>query len=201
MTFADILDRLCEMEGSDFDNMSEAQKKLRVGHVNAALRWAWRTDDPLFAFPFTVTTATVNVTAGLVALASLGEGTWCSLWTADPRPASSSSTARPVQARVSQTGAHPLTEETSVFAFYRSAVPQGTYAPAGAYATPASLSENLLEIVALKALHALFVSLKQWEALAGLRASYDDPRTMKDSLAAALQNSGLVWQQHALALK
>lgn len=198
-TFRDFLNRLAEMEGRQFSGWSEDEKAVRVSHLNAALRWAWRTEDPLFAFPFTVdSSASVAVTAGLIAPTLLGDGSWCSLWEADPRPAGA--VLRPVTAHVSHDGVHPTKALSTVFAFYRNAAPQGTYAAAGDYATPSGIPAELLDMVTLRALYAQFTSVQDWNAVNGLAKSYGDPGRQRDAMVEALRNSGLVWDGAALAL-
>lgn len=197
-TFRDFLNRLAEMEGRQFSGWSEDEKMVRVSHVNAALRWAWRTEDPLFAFPFTVDSGTVAVTSGLIAPTLLGDGSWCSLWEADPRPAGTA--LQPVAAHVSHEGVHPVKSLSSVFAFYRAAVPQGTYVAAGEYATPTGIPAELLDMVTLRALYAHFTSAQDWGAVNALAKSYGDPGRDRGYLTEALRNTGLVWEGNALAL-
>jgi hypothetical protein len=199
LTFRNLLDRLAEMEGTAFASWSEAQKAVRVAHVNAALRWAWKTDDPLFAFPWSVTSnASVTVTSGAIPASSLGDGTWCSWWESDPRAAGA--TRAPVEAVVSQSGVHPTKTLSTVFAFYRTAAPAGTYAAAGTYATPSNIPDALLDMVSLKALYLLYVGMQDWEAVNALKASYGDPGRAREDLVCALRTSGLVWDGYALAL-
>lgn len=202
MTPADILKRFGEMEGADFETMSEPKIKQRVGLVKAALRWAWKTDNPLFAFPFTMDGDTVDVTDGLIALADLGDGSLCSLWTEDPRPAGNN--ARPLGAATSNLGVHPRSCEganlTSCFAFFRKAVPTFDYAEGGLYATPTDIPEQLLDMVALKALSSLLVATKQWESVNALKASYEDPGDQKEAMMAALLESKMVWQGNMVAI-
>lgn len=126
-----------------------------VNFLNRALRWAWAGDDPFFAWPQTLTTnASVTVTAGVIAWSAVGSSDWASFWRTDPRvPPSNIIPAVPylgygmgnnvppvpvtwdgAQFNVQDTGV-----STPVFAFYRSAVPQGTFALAATnptYATP-----------------------------------------------------------------
>jgi hypothetical protein len=199
LTGKNLLDRLAEMEGTAFASWSEAQIAIRVAHTNGALRWAWKDDDPLFAYPFSVASGTVAVTSGAIAANLLGEGTWCSLFSADPRPANAE--YRKIYATVSQSGVHPVTSETSVYAFYRAAVPQLTYAAASTYATPNDIPSILLDIVALRALSGLYVGMQQWDALRALKSVYGEPQDARDSLKNSLLNTAaLPWAQHGLAI-
>lgn len=200
LTYKQLLDRLAEMEGKVFADWSEAQKAQRVPLLNEALRWAWKTNDRMMAFPFTVATGTITVVSGIVPKASLGDATWCSLWSEDPRAASSRFTARKIYATTSHEGPAPVTEESSVFAFYRKVVPAGTYASGGNYATPADIPDELLDMVPLRALSSLFVALQQFDALNALKAVYGDPRDTKEGLVAGVLNSDLIWNNHVLAL-
>lgn len=198
LTFRTLLNRLAEMEGKSFDVYTSDQLKVRVAHLNAALRWAWKTDQPKFAFPFTVTSATVTVTSGKIDPDDLGEGTWGSFFTADPRPAGA--TACQVNVQVADDGVYPIDATTTVFAFYRFATPQGTYAEGGEYATPSNIPAQVLDMVAVKALSTLFVSMQQWDAVNALKASYEDPKEQKEALMAALLNSGMSWQRNGVAM-
>lgn len=190
------MNRLAEMESTSFANWTEAKKAVRVAQLNAAIDWAWRSDVPGVAFPFTVTSGTVAVTSGKIALSLLGEGTGCSLWDADPRPAGN--TAVKVDAVVSYDGVYPVTEETSVFAFYRSAAPQGTYAEGGTYATPSTIPDLLKEMVPLQALLQMHAGLEKWDSVKGMKGLYGEPMKMKESLTMGLLNSGMPWQEHWL---
>lgn len=199
LTGKNLLDRLAQMEGSAFSSWTEAQKAIRVAHINGGLRWAWKDDDPKFAFPFTVGSGTVAVTSGAIAASLLGDGTWCSLFSVDPRPAGTSYYR--VYASVSQSGVHPTTEETSVFAFYRNAVPQLTYAEGDTYSTPNTIPSALLDIVALRALSTMFASKQEWDNLRGLKSVYGEPQDARDALKCGLLNgSGMPWAQHAIVL-
>jgi hypothetical protein len=145
-----------------------------------------------------VDSGTVTVTNGLIDPNDLGDGSWCSLWTSDPRP--SDSTADLVTAQISEDGVHPDCSATSVFAFFRYSVPQLTYAEDGAYALPSNIPNALQDLVPLRALSQRYVALQQFDNLNALKKLYGEPGQMKENLAAALQNSGLIWQQNPLAL-
>ncbi len=123
--------------------------------INTALRWAWSDDDPRFIWPQTLTNnSAVPVTNGVITWASVASADWVSFWQTDPRvPATSvypvvpywgwaiGNNVAPVpvswdgtQFNVQSTG-NPAT----IFAFYRTPVPQGTFALASSaptYATP-----------------------------------------------------------------
>lgn len=198
LTFRDLLDRLCQMEGVAFTSLTEEKKMLRVSMLNEALRWAWKSDYPLIPLPFTVNAATVAVTNGLIAPSLLGDGTWCALFDVDPRPAGSK--AVPVDAIVSHEGVHPVEVYTSVYAFYRIAAPQVTYAEGGEYGTPDDIPDALADIVPLRALSTLFVSMSRWDAVNALRGTYGEPGKQKEALTAALIQSGMVWKGKGLAL-
>lgn len=199
LTGKNLLDRLAEMEGTAFSSWDEAQIAIRVAHINGGLRWAWKDDDPKFAFPFTVGSGTVAVTSGAIAASLLGDGTWCSLFSADPRPAGTS--YYKVYATVSQSGVHPTTSEASVFAFYRNTVPQLTYVAESDYSDPDDIPDALLDIVALRALSGLYVGMQQWDALKGLKGVYGEPQDARDALKIGLlATSQLPWAQHAIVI-
>ncbi len=126
-----------------------------VNFLNRGLRWAWSDDDERFAWPQTITSsASIPVTNGVITWAAVSNTDWVSFWQTDPRVIPTSgfpllpywgwaidNGVPPVpvmwdgtQFNVQQGGA-PAT----VFAFYRSPVPQGTFALAATsptYATP-----------------------------------------------------------------
>jgi hypothetical protein len=126
-----------------------------VGHLNNAIRWAWSMDDSRFVWPQTLTSsATVPVTGGIIAWSDVGNSDWVSFWQSDPRLPPSNvipgipyyywgwcPTVPPVP--VTWDGTQFNVQDSSiagpVFAFYRTAVPQGTFALANTdptYATP-----------------------------------------------------------------
>lgn len=199
LTPRDFLNNLAGMEGTAFTSWSEAQKSQRVVKLNEAFRWVCRTAYPRFAFPFNVGAGTVVPVDGLISPSSLGDGSWCSLWEADPRPLEPCARVA-VDAFVSQEGVHVVGSYTSVFAFFREAVPSIAYADGGDYATPTTLPPELLDVVTLRALGMHLVSTKQWESLAELRKSYDDPKLMLERMVIALNISGVIWQEHCLSL-
>jgi len=76
--------------------------------------WAW---------PFVISSGTFTVTSGALSLSDLSYPIWVSLWSADPRPASTSAYRIPV--RVSDaSGIYPQDTITSLFALYIARVPQ-----------------------------------------------------------------------------
>lgn len=200
LTARNLLDRLAQMEGTDFTLWTEAKIAQRVAMINSALRWAWKTEQPKFAWPFTVSSGTVTVTDGLIDPTDLGDGSWCSLWSADPRSSSAYNVARPIEARVSEDGVHPNEDIGSVFAFYRNAVPQLTYVNGDSYANPSNIPDALGDIVPLRALSSLLVALKQWESVNALKATYGEPNDERDTLRSGISNSSLAWGTHALVL-
>ena len=137
-------------------DLSETLIQNLVQHINRALEWAWMPENPALAWPFTITDdATITVTNGVIAWADLGafSGGWFSLWTADPRPYGNSAVT--IEASWDEDGVYPKTTETSIFGFYRSTLPQGTYASGGTYTTP-TYPQELKEMVTQKALAYYF---------------------------------------------
>lgn len=199
IAFVTLLKRLSELENQDWEDVSlpAAKRKQYVSALNQALRWVWRDDNPRFAFPFSVSSDTVTVTDGAIALSDLGDGTWCSLWSTDPRPANSG--ARPIHATVGLDAVHPVTAETSVFAFFRTAVPQATYATDATYDTP-EVPDILQDILPLKAMHMRLLSLREWDGLKAMASILGEPDRIRDKWRAGLQNSNICWREHALAL-
>jgi hypothetical protein len=195
----DLFNRLAEMEGGAFADWEEEQIRVRVGHLNGALRRSWRTESPRFAFPFTVAADDVAVTDGVIPANLLGDATWGAFFSEDPRPVGNS--ARVVEVWTDHEGVHLKDESLgSVFAFYRNAVPQLTYEEGGTYVTPANIPDALLDIVPLDALCALYVGMQQWDGLRALKSIYGQPDELRVKLGLAVKKSRLPWEGHAVAL-
>lgn len=140
--------------GGTSDVPSESERFQMVTHANKALRWWWKEHFRSFAWPETVSvTTSVTVTSGAVTLSDLGEGSWASLWDGDPRP--QGHTSKPLGFTRSGDKIHPHsdtgTAPSTVFAFFRFACPQITYAAASSYATPSNIPNVCLEPVSLYA--------------------------------------------------
>lgn len=177
-------------------DLTEMVKFQIVTKANEALRWWWKEHDRMFAWPETVDSdATTAVTSGLIANADLGEASWCSLWSADPRPYDNS--AYPIRAERSEDGVHPLDSATNVFAFFRTACPQITYASGGSYATPSDIPNVCLQPVSIYANGCRLRSQGQFkegnEQIERAFALFHDRRH-------ALLNSGLIWQTNPFAM-
>jgi hypothetical protein len=131
-------------------HLNEEQKFHLVTQVNAALRWWWKEHMRNFAWPETVSVDTsVDVTSGAITLSDLGEGSWAALFDADPRP--DGNTARAIPFTRSGDKIHPRSSSgtglATVFAFYRAACPQITYASGGTYASPSNIPNVCLRPV------------------------------------------------------
>lgn len=130
----------------------ELKKYAAVVHINQAIKWAWRTPNARIAWPWTITTATVTVTSGAIAWSALGgspSDAFFALFSADPRPylSGASTSPYPLRARADADGVYPQTDSlTSVFAFYRTAAPQATYANGGTYTTP-TYPDDLTDVI------------------------------------------------------
>jgi hypothetical protein len=149
VTFMNLMERLAVASGinpsgtAGTADWSETNKYAFVSHLNAALEWCWRPENPRLAWPETIGTGTVAVTSGVIAWNTLGAGDWFNLWTEDPRPQldgnGQRNPARAVQALWDAAGVYPRALEpgtATVFAFYRTAIPQGTWSAGSSYATP-----------------------------------------------------------------
>lgn len=204
ITFADLMNQFAVARGVNpsaaagtSDLTDETKIYATVEILNAATRWVWKERFPRFALPETVSSATVTVTSGLIAAADLGEFSGCSLWTADPRPVGSTGVEiSGFDVKVDASGVYPQTQSTSLFAFYRTACPQGTWVAGGTYAAPANIPAALREPIMLKATELWHESESNWQAMAMRRK---DAEEWMDARRVALVNSGLVWNQNWIA--
>jgi hypothetical protein len=213
LTFAQLMTELAALEGKTFDATAaggtsevsdESMRFQYVQQLNAGLRWVLSEYDQEWCWPeWVADSGSVAVDASnivaLTALVDSGTASWCSLWTSDPRV--KDSTAEPVEAYVSNDGVHLVSHDLSsstLFAFYRKAVPQGTWSAGGTYASPSTIPDQLRMPVVMKA-HALRLrAAAQW-AEAGAREK--EGREWMDARKASLLSSGaLVWQDHFLVL-
>jgi len=146
VTFAELLNRLAiksDRSRSVGTSPDDAWHEKAVSSINYGIRKCWVGDDPYFAWPATVTSnASIAVTAGIIAPADMSYPNWASFHTSDPRPSSATyATSKPV--RVKWDGTNYYVQDpavgSTVFAFWRTATPQGTFALAATspdYATP-----------------------------------------------------------------
>ena len=155
VTFADLLNQLaidCGMSrnASVGTVPGDLWHQQACEFLNRALRWVWSADDPYFAWPVTVTSsAAITVTNGVIAASAVGSSDWVSFWRSDPRLPTVNITSgwplfpviQPVP--VKWDGTSYYVQDSSVgspvFAFWKTAVPQGTFVLAGSsptYATP-----------------------------------------------------------------
>jgi len=165
LTYLDLMRELASLEdkvwedlepGEDGD-VDEALKYKYVQCLNAALRWVWSDAHPEQVWPETISlNAAVSVTSGSIDMDDVSTGTqpaWVSLWTSDPLPFSSA--AVPVVG-VPKYGTstillttHPSL--TTVYAYYRSAVPQGEWTLDSIYNSPNNIPGMLRQPILLKA--------------------------------------------------
>lgn len=205
LTFLQILTEVAASEGKTWDataaggTSDSSEEFLRyqyVQHVNAALRWVWMEHDPEFAWPWTVDDKTTTPTSGLITASTLsdtGDGSWCSLWTSDPR--TENSTAVPVSATADHDGVHVLDGTASVFAFYRKAVPQGTWSAGASYSTPSTIPDQLRQPIVFKSCSLRLAALGQYDE-ADKRESH--AVDWMNGRKAGLRNSGLIWESNIL---
>ncbi len=160
VTFADLLnDFAAELNLTRLATVGTVPNDLwtqrAVNFLNRSLRWAWSDDDQRFIWPQTLTnSSTVPITNNIIAWSDVSFSDWVSFWQTDPRVAPTNvfpilpywgwalgNAVAPVpvswdgtQFNV-QSGGSPAT----IFAFFRTPVPQGTFALAASsptYATP-----------------------------------------------------------------
>ena len=167
-----------------------------VNYLNRALRWIWKTDDPYFAWPASVTSsANITITSGVITWAAVSSSDWVSFWNSDPSvyPGTASppySTVLPVP--VTWDGVQFRTQSSSVtspcFAYWRSACPAGTwvtgYSPAS-YATP-TIPEEFVDPVVNFALAEYFRSIASGDRMADARRQAQE---WKEGRVCAILNS------------
>lgn len=92
--------------------------------IGDAMESAWnRPRGKNWLWPFVIQSATLTVTSGAIAPADINYGPWISLWSADPRPESSTAYRVPVRLRDSS-GIYPADNLSSVFALYFNRAPE-----------------------------------------------------------------------------
>lgn len=92
--------------------------------LSDAMEDAWnRPRGKNWVWPFLVSSATLTVTSGVIALADISYGPWFSLWSADPRPQSSTAYRVPVRLHDSS-GIYPADSLASVFGLYMPRAPE-----------------------------------------------------------------------------
>jgi hypothetical protein len=121
-SFTDLLGDLAAMAGLRIADLGDEQELL-VRYLNAATKWAWRDYMEVFAHPATVTSDELTVTDGVLTRDQLEESDWASLWSADPRLSREARRYRPT---VDGDGWHLGTSITTVYAFWRLALPKFT---------------------------------------------------------------------------
>lgn len=139
-TFKSIYDEAVVLAGVSFDYTL----------LNRALRWVWRTDDPLFAWPETVTSsASITITSGVIAWTAVSSSDWCSFWESDPSVYTPDTNFLVNAVPVTWDGVQFRTQSATVtspcFAYWRTAVPQGSSATDASTTVPLELKDITLE--------------------------------------------------------
>jgi len=89
-----------------------------------AMKQAWeKCKGKDWVWPFLVQSATLTVTSGAIALTSVDYAAWVSLWSADPRPATTTGYRIPIRVADSS-GIYPHDNLTSVFGLYIPRAPE-----------------------------------------------------------------------------
>jgi hypothetical protein len=214
MTAAVFLQRAADMRDFDWnvgvdgtgDASTERRRRAFVSQINFALSWFYKDEEPNWAWPWNIATATVNVTSDKVAASSLAESgataTWCSLWSADPQVIANK--AYPIRAtRAPDHGALLVRSSlpsgvspATVFAFYRKVVPQITYVAGGSYTTPDIPDESVYAVL-LYAQGINSSNIQQTDAVPAFQQqAMDWLSAQKDGL----YNTAAVWNQNGVAL-
>jgi len=129
-----------------------------VNYLNRALRWIWKTDDPYFAWPASITSsASVTITSGVITWAAVSSSDWVSFWNSDPSVYPGTATPPftevqpvPVSWDGTQFRVHSSSVTSPCFAYWRSACPVITWAAAStvpSYATPLIQAEFVDPVV------------------------------------------------------
>jgi len=137
MTPADLIQEYIDRRGQSWTVGTIPRKD--VSQLNTAIRWACKDHDPSFPLPETLDTATVTPVDGKIAAADLGDASFASVWSEDPRPVSA--TVEPYQVIPDIDGGAQLicelaSDATTVFVFFRKTIPQITYENGGEYTEP-----------------------------------------------------------------
>lgn len=160
-------------------NATTAAVSLTVGEQRSLSVWlsnamaaAWdRPRGKDWVWPFTVTSdSTVPVTDGVIALADVSYGPWFSLWSADPRPASSSAYRVPIRMH-DASGIYPQCDLGSVFALYVPRAPEfdstawtdSTAVSAGAVRYDSSTGQCYRAKIAVPATPIALTNTTYWE--------------------------------------
>ena len=200
---ADFIDMEWDVAGAATGTATEERRKRRlITCLNSAIEWAAKGSDPSFAWPWQVSSGTVTVTNDKIAAADLGEGSWCSLWTADPRAIGNR--AYPLNCMPDTDGGARLTLEglptgvspASVFAFYRTTTPQITYAVGTAYPTP-TLPDRLIQPILLYAIGLTMAGLVKNDEQNNYAAQ---ALAWVESAKNALFDGNLIWIKNGTAL-
>ncbi len=173
------------------------RQRKHVNFLNTAIRWAWKEHDPDFAWPWTLDTDTVTPVDGVIASSDLGEGTWCSLWDADPRP--QSACPNPVKCTPNTDGGALVVSPmagTTVFAFFRIDTPQLEYADSGKYETPV-IPDQLRHPILIYAVAIAMQSAAQNDEAAKYMAS---AKSWLDERMDGIGLSNPIWMRNPCAL-
>jgi hypothetical protein len=198
--------KLNPVSAAGTEDWAEPDKFEFVTLLNEALEWCWRPENPRMAWPDSISTGTVTVTAGVISWASLGAGDWFNLWTENPRPEDGSpNRARAVQALWDKDGVYPRGLEngaTSVFAFFRTAIPVATYVASpgegSSYATP-TVPARLARMIVQYANAQRLLNGDQLER--GYKAEREAFKLYEDELSTLLDTDiKMPWMTNAMAI-
>lgn len=139
-TFKNVYDEAVIIAGASFDYTL----------LNRALRWIWRTDDPMFAWPETVSSSTsITITNGVIAWSAVSNSDWCSFWESDPSVYTPGFALVVNDVPVTWDGVQFRTQSATAtspcFAYYRATVPQGTSATDVSTTIPLEMKDILIE--------------------------------------------------------
>jgi len=207
MTAAELLQELVDFQGFPWivsdgvpgtDAAEELRRRKTINALNTAIRYVWKEHDTDFAWPWTLDTVTVTPVAGKIAAGDLGEATFCSVWSEDPRP--DSSNARPYQAVPDIDGGALVVDSNaipaSLFVYFRIATPQLTFVSDGTYATP-TIPDQLRHPILMYAVGVAMQSAAQNdEALKYMRTAIDWMNDRMDGIGL----SNPYWMKNPCAL-
>jgi hypothetical protein len=178
----------------------ELRRRKTINVLNAAIRWAWKEHDPMWSWPWTLSTATVTHTDGKIAAADLGGATWCSVWDIDPRPTTNEATPYNAIPDIDK-GALVIPDDfnslpATLFVFFRTTTPQLVYGETSVYSTPEIPDQLRHPILMYASATAMQSAAQNDEAVKYMQTAVDWMNNRMDGIGL----SNPVWMKNPCAL-